>query len=57
MTVAMHAKVNPGRLLIDGQWVDGGKQFDTINPATGEVLTQIIEASPQQQRAVCAMAA
>src|SRR5579863_2521849 len=40
------AKVNlrPGRLLIDGQWVDGSKQFDIINPATGDVLTQIAEA-------------
>jgi aldehyde dehydrogenase (NAD+) len=32
-------------LLIDGQWVDGSKKFDTINPATEEVLTQVVEAS------------
>src|ERR1700692_1866133 len=38
-------KVEPGQLLIDGQWVDGAKKFDTINPATGEVLTQIAEGS------------
>src|SRR5580700_5405463 len=38
-------KVEPGQLLIDGQWVDGAKRFDTINPATGEVLTQIAEGS------------
>jgi len=25
--------------------VDGAKKFDTINPATGEVLTQIAAAS------------
>jgi acyl-CoA reductase-like NAD-dependent aldehyde dehydrogenase len=46
MLAATKVKVEPGRLLIDGQWVDGSKTFDTINPATGEVLTQIAEASP-----------
>ena len=46
MLAALKAKISPGRLLIDGQWVDGSKKFDTINPATGEVLTQIAEASP-----------
>jgi aldehyde dehydrogenase (NAD+) len=34
-----------GQLLIDGHWVDGANKFDTINPATGEVLTQISAAS------------
>src|SRR6202795_665627 len=43
--LAAKVKVEPGKLLIDGQWVDGAKRFDTINPATGEVLTQIAEAS------------
>jgi aldehyde dehydrogenase (NAD+) len=42
---ATRVKIAPGRLLIDGQWADGGKTFDTINPATGEVLTQVAEAS------------
>jgi aldehyde dehydrogenase (NAD+) len=46
MLTATKAKVEPGKLLINGQWVDGsGKAFDTINPATGEVLTQIAEAT------------
>ena len=45
MLTATKAKIEPGRLLIDGQWLDGSKKFDTINPATGEVLTQIVEAS------------
>ena len=45
MIAATKVKIEPGRLLIDGQWVDGTKSFDTINPATGEVLTQIAEAS------------
>ncbi|MGR3174007.1 MAG: aldehyde dehydrogenase family protein [Candidatus Scalindua sp.] len=38
-------KIKPGRLLIDGKWVDSvsGKTFDTINPATEEVITCIAE--------------
>jgi aldehyde dehydrogenase (NAD+) len=43
--LAAKVKVEPGQLLIDGQWVDGAKTFDTVNPATGEVLTQIAEGS------------
>ena len=43
--IAAKGKVEPGQLLIDGQWVDGAKKFDTVNPATGEVLTQIAEGS------------
>jgi aldehyde dehydrogenase (NAD+) len=33
------------RLLIDGQWVEAasGKTFDSINPATGEILAQVAE--------------
>jgi aldehyde dehydrogenase (NAD+) len=47
MLAATKVKVEPGRLLIDGQWVESAKKFDTINPATGEVLTQIAAASPE----------
>src|SRR5437870_1541865 len=55
MTVATKAKISPGRLLIGGQWIDGSKKFDTINPATGEVLTQIVSASADDvDRAVAA---
>src|SRR5260370_31968694 len=43
--LAPKVKVEPGQLLIDGQWVDGTKKFDTITPATGEVLTQSAEGS------------
>ena len=46
MLPATKVQINPGRLLIDGQWVDGSKAFNTINPATEEVLTQVVEASP-----------
>jgi aldehyde dehydrogenase (NAD+) len=45
MITATKSNIPLGRLLIDGQWVDGAKKFDTINPASGEVLTQIAEAS------------
>ena len=45
MLAASKVKIEPGRLLIDGQWVDGSKQIAAINPATEEVLTQVSEAS------------
>ena len=46
MLTASKAKVAPGKLLINGQWAAGsGKSFETVNPATGEVLTEIAEAS------------
>src|SRR5258708_33988710 len=48
MIAATKAKVSPGKLLIDGQWSEGsGKSFDTFNPATGEVLTQVAEGGAQ----------
>src|SRR5436305_707765 len=45
MLAAGKVKIEPGRLLINGQWTEGSKTFDTMNPATGEVLTQVAEAS------------
>src|SRR3984885_15083998 len=45
MITATKTKLSPGRLLIDGQWSAAANNFDTTNPATGEVLTQIAEAS------------
>ena len=55
MIAATKTRISPGRLFIDGQWVETAKQFDTINPATGEVLTQIAQASPSDvDRAVAA---
>src|SRR5437868_1456805 len=55
MITASKAKLESGRLLINGQWTDGAKKFDTVNPATGEVLTQVVEASPEAvDRAVAA---
>src|SRR6185369_7030558 len=44
MITATKAKVSPGKLLIDGKWSEGAvKTFDTFNPASGEVLTQVAE--------------
>lgn len=40
-------QIKPGKLFIGGKWVDSvsGKTFATINPATGEPITQVYEAS------------
>jgi aldehyde dehydrogenase (NAD+) len=40
-----HVKVKQTKMLIDGKWVDShsGKTFDTINPATGEVIARVAE--------------
>ena len=45
MLTASKSKISPGRLLINNEWTNSATHFDTINPATGEVLTQIVEAS------------
>ena len=39
-------KISATKLLINGKWVDAasGKTFPTINPSTGEVITQVAEA-------------
>src|SRR3954462_14496425 len=44
MLAASKVKIEPGRLLINGQWAESSKSFDTTNPATGEVLTHVAEA-------------
>ena len=40
-----HPKVQQTKLLIDGKWVTAasGKTFETINPATEEVIAQVAE--------------
>ena len=45
MATATQSKIEAGKLLIGGEWRESSKTFDTINPATGEVLTSIAEAS------------
>src|SRR5271157_2645800 len=50
-------KINATKLLINGKWVDAasGKTFPTINPSTGEVITQVAEADTADvDRAVAA---
>ena len=46
MLTAQRVNVQPGRLLINGEWIEGLKKFATINPATEEVLADIVESSP-----------
>jgi aldehyde dehydrogenase (NAD+) len=48
---------NTKRLLIDGKWVEAasGKTFESINPATGEVLAKVAEGDAEDiDRAVTA---
>jgi acyl-CoA reductase-like NAD-dependent aldehyde dehydrogenase len=47
MIAATKAKIEPGKLLIGGEWVESSKTFDTVNPATGEVITQVAEAGAE----------
>ena len=46
------------RLLIDGRWreAEGGRTFEVIDPATGEVLTAVGDASPADGEAALAAA-
>ncbi|HZU41432.1 MAG TPA: aldehyde dehydrogenase family protein [Terriglobales bacterium] len=49
MITATKSKIEPGKLLIGGEWVDSGsgRTFKTVNPATGEVITEVASAQPQ----------
>src|SRR5215470_1864175 len=42
---ASSVKVSQTKCLIDGKWVNAtsGKTFETINPATGEVIARVAE--------------
>jgi aldehyde dehydrogenase (NAD+) len=58
-TTAMqpNVKIGPTKLLINGKWVDStsGKTFPTVNPSTGEVITQVAESdAPDVDKAVSA---
>jgi aldehyde dehydrogenase (NAD+) len=41
-----HIKIGPTQLLINNEWVESasGRRFETINPATGEVICDVAEA-------------
>ena len=45
-TQASDIQIKQTRILIDNRWVDSvsGKTFETINPATGDVIAQVAEA-------------
>src|SRR2546429_1767796 len=49
LEVASFLKGQPKKLFIGGRWVDatGGKTFDTIDPATGEVLARVAEGAAE----------
>src|SRR5258708_10207069 len=52
-----NVKIGPTKLLINGKWVDSvsGKTFPTINPSTGEVISQVAESdAPDVDKAVAA---
>jgi len=46
MATAAKVQPKPGKLFINGQWVDAasGKTYATINPATEETITMVAEA-------------
>src|SRR5581483_3578315 len=48
MLTATKARIEPGKLLIGGEWVSASQNFDTINPATGGVITQVSTAGAQE---------
>src|SRR5256714_905375 len=57
LEVASFLKGQPKKLFIGGRWVESasGQTFDSINPATGEVLARVAEAGAEDvDRAVAA---
>ena len=46
----------PKQLLIDGEWVDAkdGQTFDTVNPATEQVLVKVAKRRRQVNRRLAA---
>src|SRR5438874_9712049 len=57
LEVASFLKGQPKKLFIGGRWVEsaGGETFETIDPATGEVLALVAEAGAEDvDRAVAA---
>src|SRR5690242_21721567 len=57
LEVAQFLRGGPKKLFIGGRWVESasGSTFDTIDPATGEVLAKVAEAGAEDvDRAVAA---
>src|ERR1700682_6055806 len=53
MATAPQLQVKPGKLFIDGKWMDSasGKTFPTINPATGDELTVLADGDERDAAA------
>ncbi|CAN5894958.1 aldehyde dehydrogenase family protein [soil metagenome] len=49
MATAVDTEIRPGKLYINGEWQDAasGRSFETINPTTGEPLTEVAEGSEE----------
>ncbi|HKC20521.1 MAG TPA: aldehyde dehydrogenase family protein, partial [Candidatus Dormibacteraeota bacterium] len=57
LEVAQFLRGGPKKLFIGGRWVEAasGKTFDTLDPATGEVLAKVAEGGSEDvDRAVAA---
>src|SRR6266566_5655959 len=57
LEIAAFLKGQPKKLFIGGRWVEAasGKTFETLNPATGEVLAKVAEGGAEDiDRAVAA---
>lgn len=57
LEIATFLRGGPKKLFIGGRWVESasGKTFDSLDPATGEVLARVAEAGPEDvDRAVAA---
>jgi acyl-CoA reductase-like NAD-dependent aldehyde dehydrogenase len=51
MATTPTVQIQPGKLFIGGKWVEAAKTFPTVNPATGEVITQLAEAGEAEVEA------
>lgn len=49
MSTQAQVEIKPQKLFINGEWCDAlsGRTFETINPATGQVITQVALADSQ----------
>ncbi|HEY7120610.1 MAG TPA: aldehyde dehydrogenase family protein [Tepidisphaeraceae bacterium] len=55
MAAKLPVKIRQTKMLIDGKWVDStsGRTFETINPATGDVIAHVAEGqAPDIDKAV-----
>jgi acyl-CoA reductase-like NAD-dependent aldehyde dehydrogenase len=45
----MSLQIKPGKLFINGKWQDSvsGETFNTVNPATGEIITQVARGNKE----------